>query len=215
MIYNIIKNIGDVMEAKELKEEIKTLQKGDILFVIGENSIGKTTLFSKVDKNIICKELNKNTAVKNLIKNDEIIKEFNIEYLLERKINTLSTGEKTLITILSNLENEILIVDDILKNLDSKTKEKLLKKIKKLRKDRITIFLTTTSDDILFGNKTLIMSKEKYLLLDTKKILEEKNFKKANITLPFVIDLSKKLSYYGLVNKNYYEIDKLVNDLWK
>ena len=107
MIYNIIKNIGDVMEAKELKEEMKALQKGDILFVIGENSIGKTTLFSKVDKNIICKELNKNTAVKNLIKNDEIIKEFNIEDLLERKINTLSTGEKTLITILSNLENDM------------------------------------------------------------------------------------------------------------
>ena len=204
---------------KEIKEKIKTLKNGDILFILGSNKIGKTKLVKEISKNIITNEQiekNKNIIVKNLIKDEQIIKTFNIEYILDRKMNTLSTGEKTLITILLNVDKELLIIDDILKNLDNLTKDLLLRKIKKLRKEKITIFVTTSADDILFGNKTLIMSKNNNTFNDTKKIIkEEKIFKEANITLPFIINLSKKLSYYDLVDKEYFEIDKLVNDLWK
>ena len=204
---------------KEIKEKIKTLKNGDILFILGSNKIGKTKLVKEISKNIITNEQiekNKNSIVKNLIKDEQIIKTFNIENILDRKMNTLSTGEKTLITILLNVDKELLIIDDILKNLDNLTKDLLLRKIKKLRKEKITIFVTTSADDILFGNKTLIMSKNNNTFNDTKKIIkEEKIFKEANITLPFIINLSKKLSYYDLVDKEYFEIDKLVNDLWK
>ena len=204
---------------KEIKEKIKTLKNGDILFILGSNKIGKTKLVKEISKNIITNEQiekNKNSIVKNLIKDEQIIKTFNIENILDRKMNTLSTGEKTLVTILLNVDKELLIIDDILKNLDNLTKDLLLIKIKKLRKEKITIFVTTSADDILFGNKTLIMSKNNNTFNDTKKIIkEEKIFKEANITLPFIINLSKKLSYYDLVDKEYFEIDKLVNDLWK
>ena len=204
---------------KEIKEKIKTLKNGDILFILGSNKIGKTKLVKEISKNIITNEQiekNKNSIVKNLIKDEQIIKTFNIENILDRKMNTLSTGEKTLVTILLNVDKELLIIDDILKNLDNLTKDLLLRKIKKLRKEKITIFVTTSADDILFGNKTLIMSKNNNTFNDTKKIIkEEKIFKEANITLPFIINLSKKLSYYDLVDKEYFEIDKLVNDLWK
>lgn len=204
---------------KEIKEKIKTLKNGDILFILGSNKIGKTKLVKEISKNIITNEQiekNKNSIVKNLIKDEQIIKTFNVENILDRKMNTLSTGEKTLVTILLNVDKELLIIDDILKNLDNLTKDLLLRKIKKLRKEKITIFVTTSADDILFGNKTLIMSKNNNIFNDTKKIIkEEKIFKEANITLPFIINLSKKLSYYDLVDKEYFEIDKLVNDLWK
>ena len=48
------------------------------------------------------------------------------------------------------------------------------------------------------------------------KVLEkEKDFKQANLNLPFIADLSIKLGYYGLLNKIVLDKNKMVDILWK
>lgn len=44
---------------------------------------------------------------------------------------------------------------------------------------------------------------------------KEKLFKKAGISLPFMVELSLLLKDYGLINKIYLDKESLVNDLWK
>ena len=43
---------------------------------------------------------------------------------------------------------------------------------------------------------------------------EEKILKKLGFNLPFIVELSNGLKYYGLVNKLYYDNESLVSDLW-
>ena len=57
------------------------------------------------------------------------------------------------------------------------------------------------------------MFKDKNIRL---KIFEkEKDFKQANLNLPFIADLSIKLGYYGLLNKIVLDKNKMVDILWK
>ena len=46
-------------------------------------------------------------------------------------------------------------------------------------------------------------------------LLEEKILKKLGFNLPFVVELSNGLKYYGLVNKVYFNMEELVDVLWK
>ena len=44
---------------------------------------------------------------------------------------------------------------------------------------------------------------------------EEKLIKHNGFSLPFVVDLSYQLKDYGVIDKEYYSVDRLVSDLWK
>ena len=46
-------------------------------------------------------------------------------------------------------------------------------------------------------------------------ILNDNDLSKAGIEIPLMIDLSRKLEFYGLVNKIYYDRDEVINVLWK
>ena len=52
---------------------------------------------------------------------------------------------------------------------------------------------------------------------DDKKAVykEERALKKIGIDLPFMVDLSNKLSYYGLVDETILSMSEMVNHLWK
>ena len=51
--------------------------------------------------------------------------------------------------------------------------------------------------------------------LEEKVLEKEKDFKQANLNLPFIADLSIKLGYYGLLNKIVLDKNKMVDILWK
>ena len=59
-------------------------------------------------------------------------------------------------------------------------------------------------------DKKLIFNKSKKEALSDNKIFEDNNLK-----LPFLNDITSKLSYYGLIKNNINSIDELVNALWK
>lgn len=74
-----------------------------------------------------------------------IINEFNIAHLLHRNPQTLSDGEKQLITILSaTLKNpEIVVADEPLSNLDRKYRQQVLSALMKLKEEGKTIIVAT------------------------------------------------------------------------
>ena len=44
---------------------------------------------------------------------------------------------------------------------------------------------------------------------------EERLLKKLGLDLPFMVDLSNKLGYYGLVSDTMLNMNEMVNHLWK
>ena len=78
------------------------------------------------------------------------------------------------------------------------------------------INITTYMDDTLLGDNIIIMDKGKIVLNGTKEDVFEQNdiIKKVGLDLPFIIDLSIKLKYYGLVDRIYFNMEELIDVIW-
>ena len=85
------------------------------------------------------------------------------------------------------------------------------------QKNKITIIqVTHEADDILYGNYVAIVDENKIVYDKVEKILKQESlFKQAKLDLPFMADLSNKLKYYDLLEDAIYDLDKMVNYLWK
>lgn len=151
---------------------------------------------------------------------NEITKYFKIDNLLDVSPNSLSGGEKELVNIISNIigNPEIIILDECMSMMDGMTKELIFKYLKKLnRENKITIICTTQDmNDILYGKRVILINDAKIILDEKlKKSFNEKKYKQASLELPFMVSLSDKLKYYGLVDDIITDMNKMVNILWK
>lgn len=158
---------------------------------------------------------------------EEIIKKvkrltqtLDIIHLLGRNPHELSGGEKQLVAFAAALisEPKILILDEALVMVDSNIKNKIFEILEDYHKKGLTILnITHDSEEAMLGTNILILNNGKVIL--NKKIKEafenEKEFKDGLMDLPFIIDLSTKLKYYGVISKLFYEKKKLVNSIWK
>jgi len=145
----------------------------------------------------------------------------NIENILEKEPYSLNSGEKQLVNLASALitNPKILIIDEGLNNLNEDIKENILKTLKNYQqKNKITIlYFTYNSNDSLYSDNIVILGNKKSLISGSKEEVykDEKIFKKANIELPFIINLSKKLQFYNLIEEDYQDSEKMVDVLWK
>lgn len=173
--------------------------------IIMDTIIDEITLNDKVDN----KELNK------------LLEEFNLKDRKYENPKNLSNGEQQLIYIISSLvrKPKIIICDESFTNLDNLVKDKVLKILKKLCFEKgITIInVTNDTEDILYGDSVAIISNKKILINDKKEniIGNEKLFKKLNLKMPFMAELSLKLGYYGLLNNIETDMNRMINKLWK
>jgi len=103
--------------------------------------------------------------------------------------------------------------------LNEDIKENILKTLKNYQqKNKITIlYFTYNSNDSLYSDNIVILGNKKSLISGSKEEVykDEKIFKKANIELPFIINLSKKLQFYNLIEEDYQDSEKMVDVLWK
>ena len=150
---------------------------------------------------------------------NNIIKAFSLESIIDKDPFLLSEGEKQLVVLCSMLvlDLDILLLDNALCRMNQQLKEKVLEHLNKLKKKKVTIVNFTSdiseidnSDYVIMVDKKLIFNKSKKEALSDNKIFEDNNLK-----LPFLNDITSKLSYYGLINSNINSIDELVNALWK
>ena len=194
---NIVQNKINVLLLNDIlnSTNIKKLLNEEAIIVTNESSI-------------------KNFEVKKLIKK-EYISKFDLTDIKDCLYETLSKGQKMLIKILHFLDQkELIVLNNVLLYLDPYTKEKLIKTLKK--EEKTILIITINPEDIMYSDN-LVIYKDKELIYrkinDTIK--DEKLFKEIDSELPFMIQLSLKLSYYNLVDRAYTNMTRLVNKLWK
>ena len=152
---------------------------------------------------------------------NEIVELLDIKELLKKSMNQLSSGEKQLVSLATILikEPKLLIIDNAFTMLDGVTKNKVLKVLKKLQKEKemTIIFITSNIEDTVYSDKIIVLNNGKIVLEGTKNAVykEEKLLKKIGLNLPFMVDLSNKLSYYGLIDKTLLNMENMVDKLWK
>lgn len=150
----------------------------------------------------------------------EIGKLLDIESIMEKEPHSLSGGQKELVALASALvlKPKILILDEALDMVDNNRRQDVLNVLTNLNNLGMTIInITHNSEELLYGTDIIVMNNG--MVKDhgnTKDILrKEKLFKNNGLELPFVVDLSYKLKYYGLVDDIVLDMDELVNLLWK
>ena len=153
-------------------------------------------------------------------------KEENLEISCNQPVNEknphyLSGGEKQLVALASALvtDPKILILDESLSMLNGVEKNNILKLLKKLVKDKKMTIINVTHDmeETVYGDKIVVLDFGKILFNDNKEVIykEEKKLKSVGLELPFMVDLSNKLRYYGLVDEDILSMSEMVNHLWK
>lgn len=152
---------------------------------------------------------------------NKITEYLKIEDLLEKNPHYLSGGEKQIVALASALitDPKILILDEALTMIDGVEKENILKVLKKLVSEKKITVINVTHDmeDTVYGDKIIVLNNGKVIFNDNKEVVykEEKKLKNIGLELPFMVDLSNKLSYYGLVDDTILSMNEMVNHLWK
>ncbi|MDE5539572.1 MAG: hypothetical protein K2J20_03720 [Bacilli bacterium] len=140
---------------------------------------------------------------------------FNCTHLKAKE--NLTKIDELKITILNNLTSpkKIFVFLNVLTYLDNQFKEKLISYLKE--HEKIILNYTSEIEETLLFDYLIIVHDAKVVMEGPTKITlgEEKIIKKLGFNLPFIVELSSGLKYYGLTNKLYYNNESLVNDLWK
>lgn len=214
-----IKSNGEIIINKlpVIQENLKHISR--IMNIISEDkNLTANTVIEELNNSLKKASFMKNQFKRNI---DEINKLLKLDTLLEKKPNTLNLNDKTLITIACGLitKPKLLVIDQTIDNLNEKEKQKIIKILqKKVKNKELTVvYMTNNSNDSLFSDNIIILGEKKVLVSGKKATIykNEKNFENAGLELPFIIDLSKKLQFYNLTNKNYQSAEKMVKDLWK
>lgn len=152
---------------------------------------------------------------------DEISKYLGINHLLYKLVCDLSGGEKQLVSLGCALITgpELLIFDDSFSMVDSMSRLKLLEFLKKIRSDFDVTILNITHDieESVYGDDILVINDGKVFICGNKSYVyeQEKLLNKLGFELPFMVSLSNKLKYYDLLDDVIYDMDDMVDLLWK
>lgn len=135
-----------------------------------------------------------------------------ISDLLEKDPHELSLKRRNLVALASALVSkpDILIIDNMLSEFN-------LEVIDYIKGLNITVInFTCNSEDCLYGDRIAILDKGKIVLNNNKEdFFEDIDLVKKYMRLPFIVDLSNRLRFYDLIDKIYFDEEKLVDDLWK
>lgn len=144
---------------------------------------------------------------------------FEINDLINKKIDNLTDSEKSKLLIILALihEPKLLVLDDAFNNMDEDTKIFMLKKLKELNSNNLSIInITSKLDTIYDSSKVYVM--EHFKIIDQGSIDEifknDSKLTKIGLEIPYIIDLSLKLISYKVIDKIYFSIEELENALW-
>ncbi len=146
-------------------------------------------LGNNIDKEFLSKFLDYNIIEENYSYKD-----------LEEKLKSITTKQVVFNGVFYNLRNNEI------KQILNLLKEKGIKYIN----------VTTNVEEAIHADYIIVYDgKDKIIEGPRDNILrEEKTLKKLGFGVPFSTDLSIQLNYYDILNKVYFDIDSLVEDLW-
>ena len=183
---------------------------GEILFdgniiIIDDNFNYENILVSKLIKKYCSKKIY-----------NKIINEYDLQNITSKKVSDLNEQDKIKLLFCLKLSSkgDIVIIDNLLNKLNCHNKNIIVKILNKLKIKVIN--MTNNMEDTLFGENIIIMDKGKIMLNDKKEniFMKYDDIKKIGLDLPFIVDLSIKLKYYGLVNKIYFNMEELIGAIW-
>lgn len=193
---NIRKQIGVVFENPDNQFVAETVM-DDIAFTLENMNIKKDNIRSKIE---------------------EVATYLNIKDILESDPHSLSGGKKQIVALASALVHEpkILILDEGLTYVDNNELEHIYQLLIDLKKKGMTIInVTHNIEETLFSDNVILLDKGKVAFSGTKEELYNANISKLGFDLPFVVELSNRLMFYNLIDKVYYDMEELVDALWK
>ena len=151
---------------------------------------------------------------------DEVLNYFNLQSIKNKNINELDLSQRQIFLIMLALlhKPKVLLLDSVLSILPKEDKEMVIEALKKIIIDwNITIInFTLDLNDYIFSDKLVLLSNFKVLGEYLKKDIyeDDKLFYQNGLEIPFIVDLSVKLKMYDIINKNYYDMEEMVNDIW-
>ncbi len=151
----------------------------------------------------------------------EVSKVVKVTSLLDKPIDDLTYFEKVKVILAASLVHKpkLLLIDDIFRSLDEDEKEELHKILKKINEELEVTILYTTSDisDIINLDQVILLYEGKIECQDSYQniIMRDNELSKMGFKVPLMIDLSRKLQFYNLVDKIYYDEDEVIDKLWK
>ena len=178
------------------------------------------------------KYVNKNTVINKLFdsmndlnlgleeeeaRTKKIIDYFKLDDELEKRICNFDVEWKNYIKIIKELvRNPVyLVIDDLFIDMN----EDMIKRIiSYCKKNKITIINITTDMENLLDSDYLIILYNKGIAMEGKTLeclKEEKILKRLGFNLPFMVDLSIQLGYYGLLNEIITNERKMIKTIWK
>ncbi len=143
-----------------------------------------------------------------------ILKEFNCLYLLtQTKLTKIDELKLSILKSLSSTKT-IYVFLNVLTYLEPSFKKNIINYLK-LHHKRI-INYTQNMEETLLLDYIIVVHNDLVIMEGAKKsvLLEEKIFKKLGLNLPFIVELSIGLKYYGLISKIYFDNESLVQALW-
>ena len=150
---------------------------------------------------------------------NDIVKEFNLENIIDKDPFLLSEGEKQLVILCSHLvlDLDILLMDNALCRMDLQLKKKIISYFIKLKRKKVTIVnFTSDLNETYLSDYTILLDRKLIINKKTKEVINNnKIFNENNLKLPFLNDISNKLNYYDLLKKPVNSIEELVDELWK
>ena len=102
--------------------------------------------------------------------------------------------------------------------LDPFDKEKILNILKELNDKGLTILnISHDIEDTLISDTIYVLDKGKIVLSGTKDEVykEEDLLHNLGFELPFMVELSNRLMFYDLIDHVVYDMEELVDNLWK
>lgn len=146
----------------------------------------------------------------------KVVEYFKIGNYLEKKLNSLSVYEKNYIKIIKKLVRQphYLVLDDIF--IDMK-KEMVYKVVSYCKKNNISIInITSDLENTLYFDRMIVLY-NKNIAMEGPTIeclKEEKILRRLGFNLPFMLDLSIQLGYYGLVDKVILDDKEMIKKIW-
>lgn len=150
----------------------------------------------------------------------KVLDSFEVSDLIDKDINELNYYQRQLLLIMIALLHKpsVLLLDSVLCVFPRDEKEKIISVLNKfIAEENITIInFSCDLNDAYFSDKFFLLSHFNIIGEYTKEDIfkNDQLFYQNGLEIPFLTDLAIKLKIYGILNKNYDDMNEMVNDIW-
>lgn len=202
----------------EIKDNIKQIRTDiGVVFENPDNQIVKEVVFDDIAYILQNMGFEQNIIEEKVLNIANYLK---INDILNKNIKELNTNQKQLVCLAGALVHnpKILILDESLSLMDSLVKENILQILKDLKKKGLCVInISHDIEDTLISDDIVVLDKGQVLLKGRKNKIykNEKILNSLGFDLPFMVELSNRLMFYGLIDHIIYDMEEMVDVLWK